>query len=283
MSGSISKQPITVASRGFIACIGLALALMGATPAMYTNSSPGNAVVARVNQQAISLQSANGIAQGFWGVSYDQLSDQQQQSAIQVLVDQELLLQRAESLSITSTDPGLRKAMAAAMIDQFNIEFLSQPVTDSKLQQFYQSYSSIFEQPSRVAIDGLRLTSKGQIDQAKAMIKSGSDLRSIASRLQHSPLLPRGLLPVHMVHRHLGPSLATATQNLKEGEISAPLQRPDGLYFLQVTQIQPAYIPDYQTIGPAVEAEYKRRGRDSAVQAQLQQLWQQASIRVTGR
>ena len=52
---------------------------------------------------------------------------------MQILIDQELLLQRAEKLDLLSTDPGLRKAAVAAAIDQVVTDFLAQPEKDQKL------------------------------------------------------------------------------------------------------------------------------------------------------
>ena len=86
-------------------------------------------------------------------------------AAVQLLIDQELLLARAKALSLTTTDPGLRKVMAAAAIDQITNNFLQQPVTDTQLREFYQTYGSIFDQPKKIAVNALRLTSKSSIQK----------------------------------------------------------------------------------------------------------------------
>ena len=69
---------------------------------------------------------------------------------------------------------------------------------------------------------------------------------------------------------------------LPPGEMSAPLQRPEGLVIFQVTQKQPSQLPDYQSIRYSVLSEYQRRGREQALQRKLAQLWQSANISIAG-
>ena len=105
-------------------------------------------------------------------------------AAAQLLIDQELLLARAEALGLTATDPGLRKVMAAAAIDQITNNFLQQPVTETQLREFYQTYGSIFEQPKKIAAHALRLTDKASIRQAEIMLAEGKNLAHISQSLQ---------------------------------------------------------------------------------------------------
>jgi parvulin-like peptidyl-prolyl isomerase len=69
---------------------------------------------------------------------------------------------------------------------------------------------------------------------------------------------------------------------LQQGELSAPLHRPEGLVIFQVTRKQPSQLPDYQSIRESVVSEYQRRGREQALQRKLSQLWQSADISIAG-
>lgn len=167
MNRSNGTARTNIAIRGLIACTGLLLALVGATLSQQLSTSNGDSsIVVLVKQQPISIKDADSLALELWALPYNKLSADQRSTALQLLIDQELLLARAKALSLTATDPGLRKVMAAAAINQITNNFLQQPVTDIQLREFYQTNGSIFEQPKKTAVHALRLTDQASIRQA---------------------------------------------------------------------------------------------------------------------
>ena len=280
MNANNSTARTNIAIRGLVACAGLLLALLGATLShqLSTNSSDSS-IVALVNQQPISIEDADSLALELWALPYNKLNADQRFSTAQLLIDQELLLARAETLGLTAKDPGLRKVMAAAAIDQITNNFLQQSVTETQLREFYQTYGSIFEQPKKIAAHALRLTDKASIRQAEIMLAEGKNLAHISQSLKLDSVLPPTLLSIPMLHRYLGASLVGHIEKLDQDQISPPLQKADGLYYLQVTAIHEAHTPGYQTIRQSIKAEYQRRGRDIALSNRLNQLWQQADIK----
>lgn len=280
MNANNSTARTNIAIRGLVACAGLLLALLGATLShqLSTNSSDSS-IVALVNQQPISIEDADSLALELWALPYNKLNADQRFSTAQLLIDQELLLARAETLGLTAKDPGLRKVMAAAAIDQITNNFLQQSVTETQLREFYQTYGSIFEQPKKIAAHALRLTDKASIRQAEIMLAEGKNLAHISQSLKLDSVLPPTLLSIPMLHRYLGASLVGHIEKLDQDQISPPLQKADGLYYLQVTAIHEAHTPGYQTIRQSIKAEYQRRGRDIALSNRLNQLWLQADIK----
>ena len=279
MNRSNSTARTNIAIRGLIASAGLLVALLGATWSQQLSTSNGDSsIVALVNQQPISIKDADSLALELWALPYNKLSADQRSTAVQLLIDQELLLARAKALSLTATDPGLRKVMAAAAINQITNNFVQQPVTDIQLREFYQTNGSIFEQPKKTAVHALRLTDQASIRQAEIMLAEGKNLTHISQSLQLDPVLPPTLLSIPVLYRYLGASLVSHIEKLDQDQISAPLQKADGLYYVQVTAIQKAHTPSYQAIRQSIKAEYQRRGRDIALSNRLNQLWQQADI-----
>jgi hypothetical protein len=267
------------ACRGTLASLGLALALLGpsvAGPQESQKNSPNP--VALVNQQPIAVKEADILSQQLLKLRFDQLNSEQQQSVMQILIDQELLLQRAEKLDLLSTDPGLRKAAVASAIDEVVTDFLAQPPTETLLQQFYLNQSSVFETPERVAVDALLVKSPAGIKDAKTLLASGSNTTQIAERLDLDYLLPRSLLPIHMLHRQLGTSLASALLEFKQVGQTQAINLDQGLYIFQISQRQAPVLPRYEAIRNSVLLEYKRRGRDQALNSKLDQLWHSAQI-----
>ena len=258
------------AGRALIALAGLSIALIGSDLNFQSIPAADNVLVS-VNQQPITVQQLNFAAQRITGSSAEKLDEEQKNTIVKMLIDEELLLQRAELLGIASADPGIRKALARAVISQTVTEFLDRPIDEQQLQTFYLEHRALFAQPLRLELQAYKFERMEQAQRAFASAKIPADQRS---------LLPASALPAHMLRRYLGNPLADIALTLTEGETTAPLQRPDGIYLLHLIAKQPEQISPLTEVRPQVEAEYRRRGRDMALQTRLVTLRQQAQITV---
>ena len=265
----IFQYPLN-AGRALIALAGLSIALIGSDLNFKSIVATDNVLVS-VNQQPITLQQLNFAAQRITGSSAEKLDEEQKNTIVKMLIDEELLLQRAELLGIASADPGIRKALARAVISQTVTEFLDRPIDEQQLQTFYLEYRALFAQPLRLELQAYKFERMEQAQQAFASAEIPA----------HQPsLLPASALPAHMLRRYLGNPLADIALTLTEGETTAPIQRPDGIYLLHLIAKQPEQISPLTEVRPQVEAEYRRRGRDMALQTRLVTLRQQALITV---
>ena len=265
----IFQYPLN-AGRALIALAGLSIALIGSDLDLKSKSAADNVLVS-VNQQPITFQQLNFASRRITGSSAEKLDAEQKNTIVKLLIDEELLLQRAELLGIASADPGIRKALARAVISQTVTEFLDRPIDEQQLQTFYLEYRALFAQPLRLELQAYKFERMEQAQQAFASAEIPA----------HQPsLLPASALPAHMLRRYLGNPLADIALTLTEGETTAPLQRPDGIYLLHLIAKQPEQISPLTEVRPQVEAEYRRRGRDMALQTRLVTLRQQAQITV---
>lgn len=258
------------AGRALIALAGLSIALIGSDLNFKSIVATDNVLVS-VNQQPITVQQLNFAAQRITGSSAEKLDAEQKNTIVKLLIDEELLLQRAELLGIASADPGIRKALARAVISQTVTEFLDRPIDEQQLQTFYLEHRALFAQPLRLELQAYKFERMEQAQRAFASAEIPADQRS---------LLPASALPAHMLRRYLGNPLADIALTLTEGETTAPIQRPDGIYLLHLIAKQPEQISPLTEVRPQVEAEYRRRGRDMALQTRLVTLRQQAQITV---
>ena len=258
------------AGRALIALAGLSIALIGSDLNFKSIAATDNVLVS-VNQQPITLQQLNFAAQRITGSSAEKLNTEQKNTIVKLLIDEELLLQRAELLGIASADPGIRKALARAVISRTVTEFLDRPIDDQQLHTFYLEHRALFFQPLRLELQAYQFEHLEQAQQAFASAEIPTEQRS---------LLPASALPAHMLRRYLGNPLADIALTLAPGETSMPIQRPDGVYLLHLTAKQPERLSPLTEVRPQVEAEYRRRGRDMALQTRLVTLRQQAQITV---
>ena len=258
------------AGRALIALAGLSIALIGSDLGFKSIAATDNILVS-VNQQPITLQQLNFAAQRITGSSAEKLNTEQKNTIVKLLIDEELLLQRAELLGIASADPGIRKALARAVISRTVTEFLDRPIDEQQLHTFYLEHRALFSQPLRLELQAYQFEHLEQAQQAFASAEIPTEQRS---------LLPASALPAHMLRRYLGNPLADIALTLAPGETSMPIQRPDGVYLLHLTAKQPERLSPLTEVRPQVEAEYRRRGRDMALQTRLVTLRQQAQITV---
>ena len=277
--GSSRSLPIT---RGLLACFGLLLALFGANINQQLSAQLGDAsaIVVRVNDQPITNDLAENRAQRLWGAAYLALTSAQQRSIVELLIDEELLLQRAESLQLATTDPGLRKIMVAVAIEQVVNEFRRQPITEQQLLAFYRTHRSIFEAPIKIAVDAVRLDPEVDVSVVEALLAEGRTLASIVATLEHQYLAPRSPLTAGQHHRILGGAFARRVLALDEFEVSRAMVRSEGSYFFQVTDIE-TRAPDggnFEILRERVAGEYSRRGRRLALETKLDTLWRRAQI-----
>ena len=270
MSALLTPTGYINVGRSFLALAGLTIALMGSSLNFDSLTVSSNELVL-VNQRPISLKQLNFAAQRLTGASADTLDHEQKHTIVKLLIDEELLIQRAESLGIASVDPGIRKALARTVINQTTQEFLDNPISEQQLQNYYLSHQSLFTQPLRIKLKAYKFDRLAKASQAF----------EFDPQLANQPsVLPSSALPVHMVRRYLGNKLTNIALNLEAGQTSSPISQPDGVYLLTLIDRHPEQTPPFTQVRSQIEAEYKRRGRDTALQLKLATLRRQAVIEI---
>lgn len=263
-----------------VAVLGLLLALFGARliPGLHSSDN----VLVWVNQQPVTTGQLAFAEQRLMSESGDSLTATERKSVMEMLIDQELLLQRALSTGTFAVDPAVRKTIVQAVIDKTVADFQSRPVSSQQLKRFYQMHLGVFERPARIAIEALRFEDHSEASEAYSALLAGARFDEVGRTPAASPIahLPSSPLPMHMLRRYLGNSLTEVAMTLPEGQVSEPVVRPDGVYLLMARTVQRAEIPAYGQVRDRVEAEYDFRGRESALEDAVAQLWTQADIEI---
>ncbi|MGI9325313.1 MAG: hypothetical protein ACR2PZ_08855, partial [Pseudomonadales bacterium] len=95
-----------------LAVFGLGLALVGAR--VPRPAEPSDATVLWVNERPITKAQLVYAEKRLAAGSSEVLREADRRSVTDLLIDEELLLQRAESLGVLKADPGIRKTIAQA-------------------------------------------------------------------------------------------------------------------------------------------------------------------------
>jgi hypothetical protein len=123
-----------------LAAVGLVLALVGARIEQPHDGT--GETLAWVNERPVTRDQL-GHAQRRLNRGGGSLGEAELRSVINMLIDEELLLQRAETLGVVDTDPGVRKAIVQASIDRIVDEFSARPVGPGQLEKFYRGHQAV--------------------------------------------------------------------------------------------------------------------------------------------
>ena len=262
--------------------IGLWISILGTDffQKLTFNNVNDREVLAMVNQKPITVAQAEIGSMHLFGQSYGDMSDRERNSLVQVLIDEELLIQRGELLKIPSRDIGVRKSLVSAGIRDIIGEFEAIPVSEEALRDFFHEHSSIFETPKRIALDVIVLTKEASAQHAQSLMARGLGLSEVAETLRLNFVIPQDLQTVPIIHRQLGAKIASTAVKLQEGEISPPVRGSEGIYYMQITAFEDTILPSFDDVRQSVKQEYKWRGRNLALRKTLDALANEADIDV---
>jgi parvulin-like peptidyl-prolyl isomerase len=166
-------------------------------------------------------------------------------------------------------------------------DVLAKEPAEAELRAFYDSHTAVFTTPARVQVQHIfcgtqhdLVTARARAEHAAAALSRGENFADVRQRYGDESFtpLPETLVPVAVVQRQLGPTLADAVLALREGEVSLPVQSPTGYHIFRAVTRESEQIQPYETVKTEVKAEFIRRQRDRALQQQLDRLRSQATI-----
>lgn len=266
---------------GIGAAGGIFLAMAGAFIPTFQEVSGD--ILARVNGKAISVQDLTFALEQ----SASENPDGSYRETLNFLIAQELLIQRGVEIGLLEADLTVRKAIAWAVIDAIVADVLKREPSEEELRAFYTSHRAVFALPARLHVQHVFFADKGdshrariRAEQTATAIARGMSFREARERYgdQDSVLVPDTPLPLHVLRRDLGPTLADATLAMQAGDVSPLVQSPLGYHILHLVESQPESGQPYDAVRQEVKAEYFRRQRDEALQQQLDRLRQSATI-----
>jgi hypothetical protein len=265
--------------RGIFAIAGLILVLVGSNTQIEHRNYPAHTLVL-VNQKPITKATLTVARQRSSALTND--IQQQDPLLIQRLIDDELILQRAESLGVLEADPGIRKLLARSTINKINTESQSLVISESQLRDFYDNHQAVFQTPARFAVQAARFLTAEEAMTARRQILAGSRLSETVSSADGAVLMkmPRSLLPTHMLRRYLGTGLTDAILQLDQERLSPPIAQDGGLYLLHLLKQQPSQVIPFQQAQSDIITEFRSRHRQRALSEALALYEERADIRL---
>jgi parvulin-like peptidyl-prolyl isomerase len=243
-------------------------------------------IVARVNGKDIPLDIYGTAVNALAADKRNELTNQDRLYLLKRIIDEELLIQRGIKMGFVESDPTVRKAISAAMIESIVTEASTVKPTTVELEDFYEENKAFFMQPGRLWVRQIYFSSSaaanpyGRAQQAVEAIRSGMSFEEAKTKFGDEPILkiPDGLLPPQKLREYIGPTLTEVATAMQPGDISNPLASGDSYRVLQLVDLQKEEARDLEVIRPQVEVEFRRRAGDQALRSYLDNLHNDADI-----
>ena len=264
--------------RASIGLLGLLLLLVGSNTQINWQNQPIDTVVL-VNQQPVTESALKFARQRSGRFMIDVPVQDRDKQLLQRLIDDELILQRAEELGILQADPGIRKLLARSAIDTVVRESQALLIKEPELIAFYNDHQAVFQQPQRITLQAAQFDDLEMANISRNAVLLGDSLKKTVS-LGGGKILPIPVspLPKHMLIRYLGISLTDLALGLSATQISQPIVQGDNIYLLQVIENQPATLMPFEQVRETVMTELISRQRRDSLTTTLEELKQTASI-----
>ena len=266
--------------RASIGLLGLLLLLVGSNTQINWQNQPIDTVVL-VNQQPVTESALKFARQRSGRFMIDVPVQDRDKQLLQRLIDDELILQRAEELGILQADPGIRKLLARSAIDTVVRESQALLIKEPELIAFYNDHQAVFQQPQRITLQAAQFDDVEMANISRNAVLLGDSLKKTVS-LGGGKILPIPVspLPKHMLIRYLGISLTDLALGLSATQISQPIVQGDNIYLLQVIENQPATLMPFEQVRETVMTELVSRQRRDSLTTTLEELKQTASIQL---
>jgi len=261
---------------------------------------PGNApagglpqeAAAVVNGAVIRMEDYRRILDALARDKRQSLSPEDKQKALDRLIEEELLVQRAIALGMPRLDRKIRGDLTNAVIASVVAEFDDLEPSDEELAAFHEEQREFFVRPGAMRVRQLQCRATSSADDAPALqcaqeaarrLRAGEDIEQVRKDLGAAETLPLPdrLLPPAKLREYVGPTALSSILGLSSGAISDPVRGIGGYYVYQMVERQPDYTPELAEIRAQVLAEFRRRRSEQALRKYLDNLRRDADVRTS--
>jgi hypothetical protein len=274
--------------------IGLLLAAAGlfrVAPLPLVAVPPG--YVALVNQKGLLMSDFIAQTQVETSRSFAESTPTERSKVLREMIDEELLVQRAVVLDLPETTNEVRGSLVSAVNAQVAAPILAYVPSAAELRAFYEKYRQNYTGPGSMNLHDLVLHIGGfenadqsatqalaDASEAVYQLRSGA---SLAYVMQHFGLVNSGRMDDteqldFAVKLHLGDTLYKSAAQLRDGEVSEPIQDVDGMHVLVMVRHVFPRVVDFEAVRDRVYLDFRAAASGHATQENLNLLRSQAQI-----
>jgi parvulin-like peptidyl-prolyl isomerase len=209
------------------------------------------------------------------------------------LIDEELLLGKARQLGMDKSDPSVRKALIAAMIESLNAESAGAEPTDEELADLFQREQSRFESISalKVRVLGLpapridpaaRRAAVTRLEQARVEIVNGADFADVRERYGAKLRIPvpEEMLSPSTLANLAGAEVAAAALHLSVDSVSDVVQSNNAVYLVEVLEARTNSAQQWGDVREQLSRLWKNEAQDRTLREYLDELRARAEVSI---
>jgi parvulin-like peptidyl-prolyl isomerase len=253
--------------------------------------------VAVVNQRPILRSDFMTQAQVQFSVPYAEVTREQRLMTLDDMVAEELRMQRGLEIDLPSYDPDVRSALVAGVELEVAADVLAQQPTQEQLRTFYEANKSKYSSEGLMRLRDLVVTESSARNRSEALAaaKSASTaLRggvALAGVMQRYTLKDSGVFVNNgkvdtdeifefAAEAKLNARLFEALKPLNAGEVSEPIELPDGVHLLYVATRRRSVAQGFEGAANQVWTDYKSAAQARVNKGNLEYLRKRADILV---
>jgi parvulin-like peptidyl-prolyl isomerase len=273
------------------ALVGLAIAAVGLFSARgtATRSVPPEDI-ALVNQRPVLRSDFVAQLESETGETFEQATRAQKLKVLDEMIHEELLVQRGLELDFAETDQPTRNALAMAMDQQALAEVTTSQPTQQQLRDFFEKNRARYASDGILTVRHLLVPTNGgtaeqRLQKARETVgalRAGSSVEVVITR--YGLLEPRndGDEFYFAAKIHLGDALFAKALQLKEGEVTEPLQQADGVHVVQVLKDKLPVPLSFERARLQVLTDLKNAQQRRLMAATMKFLRERATILIAG-
>jgi parvulin-like peptidyl-prolyl isomerase len=195
------------------------------------------------------------------------------------LIDEELLLQRAQALGLVRREARVRGQLVGTMIETVLADAGAREPSDTELRSFYDANRQYFTPPGRLrvlhrAVPGTDGSARDRALALAAALERG-ETPAADPGVVTAPDTP---LPPNKLEQYVGPSVVAVALGLPVGGVSQPIAAAGSYHVVRVVEREEPAPPPFEAVRAAVRAEAVRRRGEAALREYLDALRAEAEI-----
>jgi parvulin-like peptidyl-prolyl isomerase len=263
------------------AALGLAAALWGAL------GQPG---LGRPDADAIATVAGVSIARADYERALASLAADKRsplttpdaRRALDLLVDEELLVRRGLDLGLGTSDLSVRKALVDAMVQFAAAEAAGREPDEAELRRYYAERPELVQSSPELRIRVVSFPSRdaAAVAAMRAALRAGKDFTAAsAASGGEAVFVPDALLPAGKLADYAGPTVRDAAAALAPGDVAGPLDVAGVPTFVLLVERRAGAAPPFEKVREVVAEEWRRRQAEAALERYLAELRRKAKIR----
>jgi parvulin-like peptidyl-prolyl isomerase len=209
------------------------------------------------------------------------LTQKDKEFVLERMIEEELLIKRAQDMGMLRTNPMARGTLVQQMINQIISDNDMVEVSEVELNKFFIKNIGFFTNANRLRVkqiyfqdqeDG-SVSSFQKAKQAFDMLLSGGTYDEAAFLGTQTALqVPDTLMTLSKVREYLGPSLMLIAGKLEPGEFTTPKRVSGGYKIVYLVDKENSKSPELSDIKNQVLSEFKKRRDDQSLRDYLEDL-----------